>query len=130
VCELKGRIEAVRLTRENFEALGAWAGVAECWGLDAPIPALHFPGPDGTRKALLGDYVIRDAGGFRTCKAADFALCCGMHNRNCEPPSELCCWDCTEARHGGWTDPRGVQRYGHPAGEICINPVLSLMGVT
>lgn len=27
------------------------------------------------------------------------AVCCDLHNRNCEPPSELCCWDCTEAAH-------------------------------
>lgn len=25
--------------------------------------------------------------------------CCDMHNRNCEPPSELCCWECTEIEH-------------------------------
>jgi hypothetical protein len=125
-----GRVEAVRLTRENFEAVGAWAGVAECWGLDAPIPALHFPGPGGTGKALLGDYVIRGTDGeFSPCKAADFRACCDLHNRNCEPPSELCCEGCTEARHAGWIGTGGVRRYGHPAGETCINPDLSLMGV-
>lgn len=25
--------------------------------------------------------------------------CCDMHNIHCEPPSELCCWRCTEASH-------------------------------
>lgn len=25
--------------------------------------------------------------------------CCGMHNEHCEPPSELCCHQCTEAAH-------------------------------
>lgn len=25
--------------------------------------------------------------------------CCDMHNRHCEPPSELCCAGCTEAAH-------------------------------
>ena len=35
--------------------------------------------------------------------------CCGLHNRNCEPPFELCCQDCTEADH-----PR------HPPGMPCI----------
>lgn len=25
--------------------------------------------------------------------------CCDSHNRNCEPPSELCCHDCTEKTH-------------------------------
>jgi len=34
--------------------------------------------------------------------------CCDMHNRHCEPPSELCCWKCTEADH-----PR------HPQGVAC-----------
>lgn len=22
--------------------------------------------------------------------------CCDLHNNNCEPPSELCCWECPE----------------------------------
>ena len=25
--------------------------------------------------------------------------CCDLHNRNCEPPSELCCWECAEVDH-------------------------------
>jgi hypothetical protein len=58
----------------------------------------------------------------------DEARCCDMHNRNCEPPSELCCENCTEARHAGWTDERGSLRHGHPRGEACSNPDLS--GVT
>lgn len=33
--------------------------------------------------------------------------CCDMHNRNCEPPSELCCHECTEVDHPGhqWAGP-------------------------
>lgn len=27
--------------------------------------------------------------------------CCDLHGRNCEPPSELCCYLCTEERHAG-----------------------------
>jgi hypothetical protein len=56
------------------------------------------------------------------------AVCCDLHGRNCEPPSELCCGDCTEARHVAWVDGRGVQRFGHPAGETCSNPDLSGAG--
>lgn len=26
--------------------------------------------------------------------------CCEWHNRNCEPPSELCCNACSEQDHG------------------------------
>jgi hypothetical protein len=51
--------------------------------------------------------------------------CCDMHNRSCEPPGDLCCSACTEARHAGWVDERGAQRYGHPIGEGCSNPDLS-----
>lgn len=40
--------------------------------------------------------------------------CCGLHGRNCEPPGELCCGDCTEADHPGH------QRLGP-----CSNPDLS-----
>lgn len=35
--------------------------------------------------------------------------CCEFHNIHCEPPSELCCYRCTEARH-----PE------HPAGIRCV----------
>jgi len=40
--------------------------------------------------------------------------CCDLHNRNCEPPSELCCWECTEATHPD-----------HRDGSACIAPDLS-----
>jgi len=40
--------------------------------------------------------------------------CCDLHGRNCEPPSELCCWDCTEATH-----PE------HRDGSTCSHPDLS-----
>jgi len=36
-------------------------------------------------------------------------LCCDLHSRTCEPPSELCCAECSEADH-----PR------HPPGVPCI----------
>ena len=56
-------IEARLLTRENFDTVGEWAGVAECWGLDAPIPALHIRTLEGTMKACLGDWVIKGVQG-------------------------------------------------------------------
>lgn len=66
-------IEAELLTRENFEAVGEWAGVTTCWGLDAPIPALHLRTPNGPVHARLGDYVVQDAeGSFYPCKASIF----------------------------------------------------------
>lgn len=30
---------------------------------------------------------------------AEVAKCCDLHNSHCEPPSELCCRECTEANH-------------------------------
>jgi hypothetical protein len=56
--------------------------------------------------------------------------CCDLHGRNCEPPGELCCCACTEARHNDWTTPSGLRRHGHPAGETCSNPDLSGSGTT
>ena len=40
--------------------------------------------------------------------------CCDLHGRNCEPPSELCCENCTEADHPG-----------HRQRGPCSNPDLS-----
>ncbi len=54
------------------------------------------------------------------------APCCDMHNEHCEPPGDLCCGLCTEARHGGWTDTNKVRRWGHPHGEACVLPDLPL----
>ena len=66
-------IEARLLTRENFEAVGEWAGVAECWGLDAPLPALHIRTLEGVMKAHLGDWVIEGVNGeFYPCKPGIF----------------------------------------------------------
>jgi len=53
-----------------------------------------------------------------------FVPCCEFHGRNCEPPSELCCEECTETRHSGWTDQQGLKRHGHPHGEVCASPIL------
>ena len=83
----------------------------------------------GTERTADG--FVRDAYRPRGCTPGqppcgpDARTCCGLHGRNCEPPSELCCHDCTEARHAGWTDERGVSRFGHPSGEMCSNPDLS-----
>jgi hypothetical protein len=44
--------------------------------------------------------------------------CCDFHNRTCEPPSELCCGDCTEFHHG--MHQCGPQfRLGHH-GQPCV----------
>lgn len=61
-------IEARQVTRETFEQVGEWAGVAECWGVDAPIPALFIDTLEGRMKAKLGDYVIKGIKGeFYPC---------------------------------------------------------------
>jgi hypothetical protein len=45
-------------------------------------------------------------------------LCCDLHGRNCEPPSELCCQDCTEAAH----DTFPIR---HADGSTCSAPDIS-----
>lgn len=40
--------------------------------------------------------------------------CCDFHGRTCEPPSELCCYDCTEGAHPA-----------HADGSACSAPDLS-----
>ncbi|HEV2376223.1 MAG TPA: hypothetical protein VGS19_29140 [Streptosporangiaceae bacterium] len=44
--------------------------------------------------------------------------CCDLHGRNCEPPGDLCCGECTEANHPN-----------HPRGERCSSPDVSNMQV-
>jgi hypothetical protein len=68
-----GVVEAERLTAENFDAVGAWAGVEECWELTAPTPALLIHKHGGVMKAFLGDWVIKDAqGAISVCDPVTF----------------------------------------------------------
>lgn len=54
----------------------------------------------------------------RKHQSPDSLSCCNMHNRNCEPPYELCCDQCSEREHPG-----------HRTTE-CIAPDLSGKGKT
>ncbi|MEV1013863.1 hypothetical protein AB0I89_24220 [Micromonospora sp. NPDC049801] len=50
------------------------------------------PARSRANRALLGEWV---------------EPCCDLHNVHCEPPSELCCYQCAEAAHP--EHPRGVR---------------------
>lgn len=43
----------------------------------------------------------------------EVCTCCDIHSRNCEPPSELCCWRCTESQHDTFPIP-------HADGSECV----------
>lgn len=40
-------------------------------------------------------------------------LCCDLHNHNCEPPGDLCCYRCAEAAHDTFPTP-------HADGTRCV----------
>jgi hypothetical protein len=63
----------------------------------------------------------------RDAQGGEGGRCCDMHNRNCEPPSELCCGECTEIHHGIHADPPNFDRTlgRHHDGSVCIDPDLS-----
>ena len=50
-------VEMRTLTRENFDEVGEWAGATECWGLDAPFPAIHLGSGFSVSIVGLGDTV-------------------------------------------------------------------------
>lgn len=91
-------------------------------------PHIDIRGADGTCSpwqpaqdaVLADDWVL----------VPDETACCDLHGRNCEPLGDLCCEECTEARHAGWVNEDGRQQYGHPYGEKCSNPDLSDGSVT
>lgn len=66
-----------------------------------------------TPYAKIGGYIYeiadRAASEIEGRPAAGSARCCELHNSHCEPPSELCCHGCSEARH-----PE------HPPGVVCV----------
>jgi len=89
-----------------FMVLAEEQGVAELWRLTAERihVALQTVTPSGR---VWDDQTFR----WVAAEEADPELhkpCCAMHNRHCEPPSELCCYHCTEAGHPD-----------HPTGVAC-----------
>ena len=82
-------VEVVDVRRERLEAITeedvAREGFLE-WG-----PLLFVAFFCEHMKCLPSDIVTRIEWRYLGC--------CDLHNRNCEPPSELCCRDCTEANH-------------------------------
>lgn len=84
--------------------------------------ATEITGPGSTRRGVLGKRVQierpvsieRKPAQCKTCASPCICPCghkavpvprpanlpcCDMHNEHCEPPSELCCWECTEVNH-------------------------------
>lgn len=57
------RFDAVRLTRENFYAVGQFASADNCWELTAPSPRLHIETPGDVIRCLLGDWVLKSESG-------------------------------------------------------------------
>jgi hypothetical protein len=50
----------------------------------------------GGQYAAMGIYAGRDD---PAVLLPTHFTCCDLHGVHCEPPSELCCHDCTEVRH-------------------------------
>lgn len=98
------RDEWQRRAEEALEALweirqGKWADVHVRHAQDTVRRAIRIL--RGKPEALAVDVPA----------AAD--RCCDMHNHNCEPPSELCCPNCTEAKHYTFPNP-------HADGSKCV----------
>ncbi len=58
--------------------------------------------PQATDPGVWDDLAAENAALAPARARANRALlgpCCDLHNKNCEPPSELCCNGCTEASH-------------------------------
>jgi len=93
---------------------------------DAPAgtvfdPTMVLPCLLGDRCPTGGHHELRavSAGELaRLMRDEDESRCCDLHGRNCEPPSEICCDQCTEMAH-----PM------HGDGTQCSNPDLSAAAV-
>ena len=46
--------------------------------------------------------------------------CCDLHNRNCEPPGDLCCGECTEYHHGLHACSNNPMAVSHHDGSTCV----------
>ena len=81
-----------------WHRFGDWCKAA--WDVGRCIPAELTAGP--VRPDDRGGWILEPK------------PCCDLHGRNCEPPSELCCFLCTEADHPT-----------HRKRGLCSNPDLS-----
>lgn len=70
------------------------------------LAALHDAARRGEQARQALDLLAEDVGEPLSRRSPDVpvesapaAMCCELHNTNCEPPSELCCGFCTEVRH-------------------------------
>lgn len=75
------------------------------------LPWEHCQGPRRARYRRMANAV----------RALYAPRCCDSHGRNCEPPGELCCAACVEARHRLFDGDAGQ----HADGTVCVNPNLS-----
>lgn len=84
-----------RRLRLNFaRAVGVACALEGIGVVSKPEPATGI----GRRTVLMADFdraVIERLASVHL----GLVLCCDLHNQHCEPPSELCCHQCTERAH-------------------------------
>lgn len=90
------------------DILGNLVRLGACPMCEAEYPDFHSPvGSLGTLCDACGWSSQEANPYFRSDPLAE--PCCDLHGIHCEPPSELCCEECGEARHPD-----------HEHGESCV----------
>lgn len=84
------------------------------WSLtNQPVDLYRVAQPDEDEIQAAAERILQNYEPNSVALAAAFdflkTVCCDMHNEHCEPPGDLCCVNCTEARH-----PL------HPPGQSCV----------
>jgi hypothetical protein len=111
---------------EFAEAALHCADTAICGSCFGAALAVVWPAVEAHWRTTIADEIgtVLAALGEATDGRSDrkASRCCDLHNRNCEPPSELCCGDCTEAHHGIHADPPNFDRTltSHHDGSKCV----------
>lgn len=114
ICQCHNQADA-RVIVESVNAAPVLLKALESLIAEASRPAV------GAQAALLGAELARAGHVIAELRGLNVFPCCDMHGRHCEPPSELCCDQCTEAGHEFGDAWRGH----HADGTVCSNPDVS-----
>lgn len=96
----------IGLQADHMDQIEAFTAAVPVGAVSTRRPDEPFPSAFKVTDRTVAPEMTVTLNRERPARAARVSPCCEFHNQNCEPPGDLCCHDCTEARHP--VHPNGV----------------------